>query len=283
MTNDAPSILVIDDDEIVLAALAELLEAAQFSVRCQASPAGAADIAAADPRLVAVIVDLNMPIMRGDNVLRMFLSRARLRDLPLVLLSGDSAENLQAVRAKMPHVKVLAKADMHTKLVTVLKEAIAERGQRSARRAWDSIPSAEPERVIVSAAGEVGQARPESLFFERLAREMELAREVWKEVRAGRSERLVRMVNELKLLQVEADKLTLFQIGQLLRGVEQIGSALVRGSALRPSAEASVEKAIEALAGTGKNRSAGAKFVAGTLVDALRRAAAELRAARDGA
>jgi CheY-like chemotaxis protein len=283
MTNDAPSILVIDDDEVVLAALADLLEEAQFSVRCQSSPAGAADIAAADPQLVAVIVDLNMPIMRGDNVLRMFLSRARLRDLPLVLLSGDSAENLQAVRAKMPHVKVLAKTDMHTKLVTVLKEAIAERGQRTAHRAWGSVPSAEPDRIIVSGPGGVGQARPESLFYERLTREMELAREIWTEVRARRPERLMRMLNELKILQVEADKLTLFQIGQLLRGVEQIGSALLRGGALRPSAETSVEKAIEALAGAGKNRSAGAKFVAGTLVDALRRAAAELRGARDGA
>jgi CheY-like chemotaxis protein len=275
MAKGEPSILVIDDDEVVLAAIADLLEEARFNVRCQSSPAGAADLAAADPTLVAVVVDLNMPIMRGDNVARMFLSRASLRDLPLVLVSGDSAESLQAVRLKMPHVRVVPKTEMETRLVAVLREAIAERASRAGRRTWGSEPS--------FGRGGAGEVSPEAAFLEKLAPEMESAREVWREVRAGRPQRLPSLVSALKTLQGEADKRALFQAGQLLRGIEQIGIALSQGCKLRPSADSSVERAMDALAAMSRSHSTGPRSVADGIVDALRRALAELRTPREDA
>jgi FixJ family two-component response regulator len=275
MKKNAPVVLVIDDDEVVLVAITDLLEEAHFHVRCQTSPAGAADIAAADPDLVAAVIDLNMPIMRGDNLARMFLSRASLRDMPLVLISGDSAAHLEAVRAKMPHIKVVAKADMEAKLVPVLQQAIAER-QRSVRRAWGSEPT--PDRH----AEESPATRPEAGFLETLGREMALAREIWREVRAGRPQRLTRLVRTLQTLHGEADKLALFQAGQLLRGIEQVGSLLQHGAKLRPQAELSVEKGIDALVAISESPTGGAKFTGDVIVEALRRAAAELRTTREG-
>jgi CheY-like chemotaxis protein len=269
MSKSAPRVLVIDDDEVVLAAVADLLEAASFSVSCHSSPAGAAGIAEADRSLVAVVVDLNMPIMRGDNVARMFLSRASLRDLPLILLSGDTAETLEAVRAKIPHVKVVAKAEMEKKLVPVLKEAIAERVQRTTRRKWGSEPS-----VIVMQEDDNANAR----FFAQLAEDMALAREIWREVRASNLQRLHKLATVLRTLCGEADRRALFRASQMLRGIEQIIHELLRGTKLRASTDTSVERAIEALSVMSKTQVVGSKFVADPIIDALRRAASELKA-----
>lgn len=269
MSKSAPRVLVIDDDEVVLVAIADLLEAANFSVSCHSSPVGAAGIAEADRSLVAVVVDLNMPIMRGDNVARLFLSRASLRDLPLVLLSGDTAGVLEAVRAKIPHVKVVAKAEMERKLVSVLKEAIAERVQRTTRRKWGSEPA-----VLTVQDDNNANAR----FFAQLAEDMALARDIWREVRAGKRQRVDKLAAVSRALCSEADRRALFQASQMLRGIEQITHELLRGAKLRASTDMSVERAIEALSVMSRTQVVGSKFVADPIIDALRRAASELKA-----
>jgi len=126
MSKSQPHVLVVDDDEIVLAAVTDLLEAAQFEVSCHASPAGAVDLAAASPTLAAVVLDLNMPIMRGYNVALMFMSRATLRDVPIVLLSGDTPAALSAVRSKLPNVKVVAKAEAEERAMQQLRRVRIE-------------------------------------------------------------------------------------------------------------------------------------------------------------
>jgi CheY-like chemotaxis protein len=264
MSKNAPGVLVIDDDEVVLADIADLLEA-DFRVRCLTSPVGAVDIAAADAGLVAVILDINMPIMRGDNVARMFLSRARLRDLPLVLISGDSRQ-LATLHARVPEAKVVAKAEMREKLLTVLKQAIAERARKTART-WGSEPS-EVVRLDYTAT-------PVERFLDQLAEEMRLAQEVWQEVRFGNPKRLRQLNAVLRKLQLEADRLAQFQLGRLLGGIEQIVGRLLHGFKLRPLAESAVEKAIEALAAAATPGAQPSSVE--ERLEALRRAAAELR------
>jgi FixJ family two-component response regulator len=267
MPKNQLQVLVIDDDEVVLAAVADLLEAAQFTVSCHASPAGAADMAAAGPALAAVVLDLNMPIMRGDNVARMFLSRASLRDLPIVFLSGETPAALNSVRMKMPNVRVVAKADMETALVPALREAIAERARRTQPRGWGSEPSA----AVAAEAGAVTR------FYAQLGAEMDAARDVWRDVRAGKLQSVLKLAAALRALQGEADRNGLMQLGQLLRAVEPIALALHHGSKLRPSAESGVQMAIDALSAVARDQSVGAGFKLDAITDALRRAALELR------
>jgi len=268
MAPSAPGILVIDDDEVVLVAVADLLEAADFRVSCLSSPAGAADIAAGDPSLVAVVLDLNMPIMRGDNVARVFLSRASLRDLPLILVSGDTPA-LAAVRKKMPNVKVVAKVDMERQLVAVVRDAIREQAQRRTQRGWGS----EPSENGVELAGTGAEAS----FFRQLANEMKLARELWHD---PRTQSFARLAAALRALYGEADRRALFQAGQLLRALEQIVVCLQQGATLPPSAQSQVLKAIDQLAAMGRDKSALSMSIADSLVESLRRLTAELRTKR---
>lgn len=135
MSAQKPYVLVVDDDEIALVAIGDLIREAGFDVRCLSSPVGAADIAEADPRVAAVVLDLNMPIMRGDNVARVFLSRPGVRSIPLVLLSADTPEVLERVHRMMPNIEVLSKADMIRTLGPALQRAIQNRPRRPNRSA----------------------------------------------------------------------------------------------------------------------------------------------------
>lgn len=267
MTKNQPHVLVVDDDEIVLAAVTDLLEAAQFKVSCHASPAGAVDLAAANPLLAAVVLDLNMPIMRGDNVARMFMSRATLRDVPILFLSGDSPAALSTVRSKLPNVKVVAKSEMATALVPALRAAIAERGQRTKPRAWGSEPS----------PGLGADPAARQRFFTWLATEMDNARELWRGAHTGELQRLLKLAATLRTLQGEAERSGLGHVGGLLRAMEQVALTLHQGAKLRLSAESSMQRAIDALAAVAREQDADAGTRLDAIADAVRRAGQELR------
>src|SRR4051812_1219311 len=137
MGAEAAQILVIDDDEVVLVAIADLLEGAGYRVLTQTSPVGAADLVIRED-VDAAIIDMNMPVMRGDNVIRLFRSRARARDIPIILVSGDEPERLERVRAQLPGIGIVSKANMSTQLAKVLASLLSERRRTS--RSWSSIP-----------------------------------------------------------------------------------------------------------------------------------------------
>ncbi|HEY1341734.1 MAG TPA: PAS domain S-box protein [Bryobacteraceae bacterium] len=82
----AASILVVDDEEVVRSLARRALEHHGYSVRQAASGAEAIDIVAAYPDISAVVLDLAMPGMTGDQVAP--LLRARRPELPIILVSG---------------------------------------------------------------------------------------------------------------------------------------------------------------------------------------------------
>jgi CheY-like chemotaxis protein len=116
---------VIDDDAVALQAITDLLEKAGYEVRGLTSPVGAADAAELDHGILAVVVDLQLPVMRGDNIARVFKSRALLRHLPFVLVSGgETRETLEALRQALPRVQVVSKSEMAFRLVSAVDAAI---------------------------------------------------------------------------------------------------------------------------------------------------------------
>lgn len=127
----AVRVLVIDDDEIALQAVSDVLESAGFDVRGMVSPIGATQVIASESIQVAVI-DLNMPLLRGDRLISMIRNWDRIRDLPVVLISGAAFGALEQIGQQLPGVQLVYKDTMRSALPGAVQRALAGRSQRSA-------------------------------------------------------------------------------------------------------------------------------------------------------
>ena len=92
-------ILVIDDDEKALAIAKRQLEAAGYDVLVSESALKLPVIVQREkPDLV--LLDVEMPALRGEHVLELSTMFDFLRNIPIVLHSAKSDEELQALVAK---------------------------------------------------------------------------------------------------------------------------------------------------------------------------------------
>jgi two-component system, chemotaxis family, chemotaxis protein CheY len=117
-------VLVIDDDEIVLESIRELLKGAGYHVHCLASPIGATQVIMSQS-IQVVVVDLNMPVMQGDRFISLLRSWDKVRDIPIILLSGANSDTLQAVAKDLPGVATVSKTTMHRSLPEMLQRVFA--------------------------------------------------------------------------------------------------------------------------------------------------------------
>lgn len=115
-----PRILVIDDEEISGHMLAGLLQDAGFAVTRLSSPLGATRMALREG-FAAVVVDLNMPAMTGDRLVELFRANDRLRDLPIVLVSGEPPERLHEISSKLGNVTPVTKRRVQIELVPAVR------------------------------------------------------------------------------------------------------------------------------------------------------------------
>lgn len=96
---DKAKILVIDDDDTALAVAKRQLEAAGFEVITTQSALKLPSIVQREkPQLV--LLDVEMPALRGEHVLELSAMFDFLRTVPIVLHSAKSEEELQALVAK---------------------------------------------------------------------------------------------------------------------------------------------------------------------------------------
>ncbi len=119
-------ILVIDDDDVARAVVEETLASAGFAPVGIASPIGAAQ-AVRQNGIDAVVCDLNMPAMRGDALARLFRESKSLRSVPLILISGASREELDALIVDGTVDDVVHKSELGTVLILQLRKALARR------------------------------------------------------------------------------------------------------------------------------------------------------------
>jgi CheY-like chemotaxis protein len=122
-------ILVIDDDEIALQSISDVLEEAGYRVHGMVSPIGATQVIATQD-IQAAVIDLNMPIMRGDRLVSMIRGWDRIRDLPVVLISGASTATLDEVGAQLPGVQMVTKDSMRKALAPAVARALQTRVER---------------------------------------------------------------------------------------------------------------------------------------------------------
>src|SRR5512134_1731532 len=117
----AERVVVLDDDELIVRALARIVESAGFEARCYTAPEVAlAALVADDP--VAIIADYMMPAMDGIE----FLSEARQRVPGATRMLCTAAEDfrvaLQAVNAGEVY-RIIAKPWHQAELLHSLQQA----------------------------------------------------------------------------------------------------------------------------------------------------------------
>ncbi|HEX6277247.1 MAG TPA: response regulator [Polyangiaceae bacterium] len=86
-------ILVVDDDEDAREVVKELLENEKFAVFEASNGQEALDALGAHPETALVVLDLNMPVMSGTELLARMKADERLASIPVLILSGTTPSN----------------------------------------------------------------------------------------------------------------------------------------------------------------------------------------------
>jgi DNA-binding response OmpR family regulator len=113
------NILLVEDDQLFSMSLAEMLADAGFSVRCEYEGQQAID-AMPEGDLEAAIVDLGLPDMSGDRVVRAL--RARQPTLPIYICTGFNPRSAGAL-ANDPAVVFLEKPVDERRIVCLLRQS----------------------------------------------------------------------------------------------------------------------------------------------------------------
>jgi response regulator RpfG family c-di-GMP phosphodiesterase len=115
-------VFIVDDDELILRALARILDGAGFRTRCYVSPEEALAALDGDPPAV-IISDYMMPTMDGVSFLKQ--ARARLPDAARILCTAaeDFRVALQAVNSGEVY-RIISKPWHQQELLATVKQAI---------------------------------------------------------------------------------------------------------------------------------------------------------------
>ena len=119
----SPAVLVIDDNEIALAAIRRLLEKAGITVECLPTAIGATQTILRHSIRV-VVADLNMPAVTGSSLVTMLRKNPRLRDVAVVLISGEPPEALAQIANQVGAAGSVSKQDMHLVLVPMVQRLL---------------------------------------------------------------------------------------------------------------------------------------------------------------
>lgn len=87
-------VLLAEDDGALLELLTEFLELQDLEVTAVMSGDAALEALAREPRPDLVLLDIRMPGVPGDEVLRRMRADPRLRDIPVVVMTGMRREDL---------------------------------------------------------------------------------------------------------------------------------------------------------------------------------------------
>jgi len=132
MTDTQPTlnVLVIDDSEIARADMTHRLSHAGFKVSSLASPIGATRVIV-DQAIDVVVIDVQMPSIRGDRLAALFKGNQRFSSLGVILVTGSSEAELDQLRASAKADAVLSKAKLD-RLAAIVKDTYRKHHHSSA-------------------------------------------------------------------------------------------------------------------------------------------------------
>jgi two-component system, chemotaxis family, chemotaxis protein CheY len=96
------NVLVVDDSAVMRAVIARTLEMSGLPLRSvhQAANGSQALELLRDEQVDLLLLDISMPVMRGDELLERVRAEARLTDLPVIVLSSErSGERIARLEA----------------------------------------------------------------------------------------------------------------------------------------------------------------------------------------
>ena len=131
--NEQPKVLIIDDSDTARAAIARTLQDAGYQVFEIASAIGATRTIMRN-QIGVVVVDISMPGLSGDMLIKVLRRNLRVQNLTIVVVSGTEQEGLEAIRRTGEADAVLSKAQVPTDLVTVIGRLVAEPSRRRSAR-----------------------------------------------------------------------------------------------------------------------------------------------------
>jgi cobalt-zinc-cadmium efflux system membrane fusion protein len=192
-----PTILVVDDDEVLLGVLSRVLTRAGYNILTAANVAEALQQADGAPQLA--LLDLSLP--DGDGVDLGRVLRARHPDLPLILMTGCPTRLREHPEVAGEFVRVLTKPMNLEELRQVLKAVLPEgpmipsSSSDTAKPMAVSLPSNSPPAPSAPPAPWPVEARPAPAAATRAAPPAVPARRSrWKAVRSGAAMALIVLV-----------------------------------------------------------------------------------------
>lgn len=236
-------VLVIDDDPLILKAIVDLLERAGFRVVAQASALGAAQVIIKE-RIDAAVIDWNLPLLRGDEVIRLLRGWDEVKDLPVLLISGAPDETLARIREELPGIFVLGKDRLRDELVRALGSVLSS-GQTI--RGLKPIESTEHGEFGAAPQPRLGSHDLSAELLTQLADVMSLMRTVWSEVMRGNLERMAALLESLDLLAGQARLLALEETADLLQALSETLRTLPADGEVARDVRRAIEGGIDAL------------------------------------
>ena len=114
-------VLVIDDNDVDREAMSECLREVGLTVHGLPSPIGASR-KARELNVAVVIIDQNLPAMDGSRLAALFRGNPQMRNIRLVLVSGNDATVMAEIMKHAQADAFVSKRDMQRDLArTVLK------------------------------------------------------------------------------------------------------------------------------------------------------------------
>ncbi len=109
------NILVIDDSEIALGQMKETLTAHGHRVVGSHTPIGVTRLIIKEA-IDVVVVDVNLPSLRGDTLAALFRKQPRMQQLGVVLVSGVEASELDRLARESSADAVCTKREVRERL-----------------------------------------------------------------------------------------------------------------------------------------------------------------------
>lgn len=117
-------VVVFDDEPFIAQTVAKVLEGAGFHVTVCSEWAGVSRvISAEEPTLV--LLDYNMPVLKGDSICEILKRNSVNQDLKIVLYSSEPANDLARIVNSCGADGFIAKSSTPEQLVARVKEYLA--------------------------------------------------------------------------------------------------------------------------------------------------------------